>query len=353
MDNNIARNTSSNYRTLVTALGVDRVSFDEPMHKHVTFKIGGPADMYYEAKNVDELVDVITTSTDLGIPYFLLGGGSNVLVGDLGFRGIVIKNKVRDIERIGDNRLLISSGTPLSEAISFSVKLGLSGLEYLVGIPGTVGGAIRHNARFRDPRSLGEYYVDFYKVKDRFINDLVVNTTILSRENCKKIMLRKDELRSTYQESYLRKTKDVIISSLLQFQLESQEYIKETIRLLREWRKQRYVSQQDMDDEVIAQPKDEFTKRRSFQPRLPSAGCTFANVPNLENHPSGRLIDMCGLRGTRKGGAMIALEHANFIVNTGGATAEDVLYLINLCKDKVYERFGVHLREEIELVGEF
>jgi UDP-N-acetylmuramate dehydrogenase len=342
------------YRKLAEWLGSDRVLLDEPMSRHTTFKIGGPADLYYEAQSADELIAAVAASKSLGVSYLVLGGGSNILVGDLGFRGIVIKNRVRGIERLGETELSILSGTLLTEAISFSIRLGLSGLEYLTGIPGTVGGAIRHNARFRDPSSLGEYYVDFYQVKDRFINDLVIHLTIIQATSGDILEVGNEYLQSTYQESQLRRTGDIIISSILRFQKERDDRIQENIRVLREWRKQRYVFMLRSDGKrLVAQPEDQFTKRRSFQPHLPSAGCTFANVPNPENHPTGRMIDMCGLRGKRIGGAMIALEHANFIVNVGGATAKDVMNLIELCKEKVYERFGVVLRGEIELVGEF
>lgn len=332
---------------------LDGIRFNEPLSKHTTFKIGGPADLFYEAKTSDDLVKVVLLCRGHHIPYFVLGGGSKILVSDKGFRGLVIKNRTSNIAVVADDQIEVDSGLLLPQSIAFALENGLSGFEFLTNIPGTVGGAIRENARFRDPRSFDEGVLQFDQVKDRWISDILLEVTILTSED--RIMSVDNEFcRFTYGASIFSKpgrhSKDVILSASFIFEKGSPEEIRERIRRFAQFRSHRAVT---IESAAIAQPEDSFTKRRPVQPKLPSAGCIFSNIPNPENHPASRMIDLCGLRGTRVGGAEIAEEHANFIVNLGGATAVDVKALIELAKAKVWERFGLRLKEEIIYVGEW
>jgi len=338
-----------NYSKIIQVLGKDRIKLAEPMAKHTTYRIGGPADLFYEAKTEEELIKAIKLARKSKIPFFVLGGGSNVLVSDEGFRGLIIKNKATGCELIGEKKARVSSGTLNSVLVRWLTDNGLSGAEFLIGIPGTVGGAIRHNARFRDLRSFHEYFVDFHKVKDCFMGNLVESVRLLLPSS--KIITRKQEncgfgYGSASIRSDFKKNEDVILSAVLNLEKADKKAIDEVVKQYIVWRQTRSGAKGER------QSADPVSGTLNTQPYGNSAGCVFSNINNQWNHPSGRLIDLCGLKGKQIGQAQISPKHANFIVNLGGASCDDVLELIALVKEQVKKKFGVDLKEEIEIIGE-
>jgi UDP-N-acetylmuramate dehydrogenase len=253
-----------------------------PLAPYTTFKIGGKAKYFYEAKSKEDLVKAIKAAKEAGLPFFILGGGSNVLVSDKGFDGLVIKIQNTKYE-IQDTRIVADAGVLLSKLVDESVKVGLTGLEWAAGIPGTVGGAVRGNA-------------NAFGVS---MSDVVKN---------------------------IRNYEDIILSVELELKKGDREKSKKMIKEYLEYRDKRHPLE------------------------YPSAGCIFKNP---EGDFAGRLIEQCGLKGKKEGGAMFSKKHGNFIVNLGNAKAKDVIKLINLCKKKVREKFRIELEEEIEYLGEF
>ena len=305
---------------------------------HTTFRIGGPAKYFYIAKNNNEIVRAVQAAKEESIPFYILGGGSNLLVSDEGFGGLIIKiqNSKFKIEQVprereqSDNaklKITAEAGAPLIRIILESTKQGYSGLEWGFGIPGTIGGAIYGNAH-----RLGQA-----------IEQIVEGVEILDSSFTVKI-LKNDECEFAYGESRFKKTGEIILSATLLFKKQEQKII----------------------DDVLERAK----KVVRQHPPFPSAGCVFRNYEIqgdddilLNAHPElaswvrdgkigvGYLIDQCGLKGKQIGQAKIPDEHANFIVNLGGARAEDVVALVNLCKEKVKEKFGIELEEEIRYLG--
>lgn len=271
-----------------------------------TFKIGGPAKYFCQVKTEEELIQVIKWAKKKKVPYFVMGGGSNLLISDQGFKGLVIKLSMEQCQLI-ENKLLLGSALRLSRAVMFLVKNNLIGLEWAVGIPGTVGGAVRGN--------VGAFGQE--------ISDCLLKATVL--RGGKIIELKNKEIKFAYRQSIFKKNKDIILNVVLG---------------LKKGKKQ--------ENEKIIQ--DILQRRKKFHPSQPSAGCIFKN-PKPKS--AGSLIDQCGLRGKQIGGAKISEKHANFIINTGQARAIDVKNLIELIKKQVKDKFDIELKEEIEYLGEF
>lgn len=344
----------SSYQKIVDILGEDRVKKNQLLSTYTTFKIGGSTDLFFVAKTTKQLVKAVITARETGVPFFLLGGGSNILVSDRGFQGLVIKNEACKVSLVEDHVIRADSGIKNVHLVDFAQGSGLTGLEFLYGIPGTLGGAIKHNAHFRDPRSFSESVYDFQQVHNLFIGDFVKRVKILAEDN--QVSTKNQGYCQFRNEGFgprsiFAKNKDIILGADLKVSRGDPQAIKTTIKNFLQWRKSRKIM--GREGGAIEQPADPITGRRPFQPIGFSAGCIFANIKNPGNHPSGRVIDMCGLRGKRIGGAIIAKEHANFILNVDQAKASDVVSLINLCKKEVKKKFGVELVEEIVYVGEF
>jgi len=316
------------------------------LKNETTFGIGGPADLFYRAKTVKALVKAVRLARKLDIPYFILGGGSKILVADQGFRGLVIKNQARKIKLLANYQLRAASGVDNSTLVQFCRQHNLTGLEFLIGIPGTLGGAVRHNARFRDPRDFLKPVVDFRRVRNCYLADRVVKVRLLHPDG--KITWQDRSYcqfqphTSGFREDP-KKRKEVILEVKLQLQPGQSDEIDRLIKIMFAWRQHRRLGRRKLVDPVTGQVNS--------QPQGRSAGCIFANTPNPWGHPAGRLIDLCGLKGYRLGGAKISEEHANFIINDRGATAAEVLALIKLIKKRVKEKFGVELKEELEYLG--
>ncbi len=318
----------SKYQFLIEQLGEHRVKINEPMARHTTFKIGGPADLFYEAYTTNELINAVELCEELKVPVFILGGGSNILVSDGGIRGLVIHNRANEIKVLGikgkidkkENDSHISevfleaaSGVMLNRFVRYAIEEDLGGLEVFLGLPGTVGGAIAVNAHHRPQNNefVRNFLAQVKVIKDGKVQDL-------SRE----VFLEE-------------KTCPILVSCVF--------------KLL------------PGDKNVLWQKAKEATEHRTqTQPyNFSSAGCIFKNIsrdqamslatPNLTTS-AGYLIDQTGLKGTCVGGAKISEVHANFIVNMGEARAWDVVELIHRVKKAVLEKFGVELQEEIEYI---
>lgn len=305
---------------IAARLGGDRLERDAILAPHTTFKIGGPADLMYRALNQEELAEAVRTARDLGIPFFLLGLGANILVGDKGFRGLVIKNEVEHVEWLDDTRVRAGSGVKIyHDLIQMTVARGLGGLQHYVGIPSTVGGAVWQNLHFLSPPPERE--------RTMFIAEVVEGATILSEEGeVREVDL--DYFQFGYDYSILHDRKDVVLDVTFRLDPTPKEEMRETIRENLQWRDDRH-------------------------PDLwlyPSAGSIFQK---LEGIGAGRLVDQVGLKGHVLGSAQIFHKHANIMVNLGGATSADVRALIDLAQTRVREQLGYELKTEIGMIGEF
>lgn len=291
----------------------------EPLAPYTTFKIGGPADLLYDATSADDLAEAVTLARRTGTPYFVLGLGANILVGDGGFRGVVIRNAARAFQHLDDTRLRAESGATVRDLIFAAIDRGLSGLEHYIGIPSTVGGAVWQNLHFLSPAPERE--------RTMFIAEVVESVELLTEAGARETVDHA-AMAFGYDTSRLHHTRDVALAV--------------TFRLT---------------------PGDPFVMHRILQENLSWRG---ARHPWLDIHPSagsifqkiegvgaGRLIDQCGLKGFRIGGAQISHIHANIMVNLGHATAADVRALIAHAQQAVAEKFGQQLLPEIGFIGEF
>jgi len=306
------------------ALG-DGLLTQEPLRHHTTFRIGGPADYYFAAHVPDQLVAALRAATELGIPVFLLGGGSNLLVSDEGFRGLVVRNACDEVEFDG-TAAHIGCGADFLDLIYQCRDRELSGLEFAAGIPGSVGGALYGNA--------GCYGED--------IGSYTIECTITSLDGSKVETKPASWFQFAYRDSRLKRDPRVLISCLLQLRKGNRAEIQKVI------------------DEKL-----EIRRVKHPQWRVePTAGSYFKNLPpdwqmpgakhspGTRRVPAGQLLDEVGCRGLRVGDAMVFAKHANIIVNAGHASAREVLELAAIMKARVRERFGVELEEEVMFLGE-
>lgn len=309
------------YEALRRALRPDRVRTGEVLAPYTTFKIGGPADLFYEPATADELAAALLAAREHGVPFFLLGLGANILIGDRGFRGLVIRNLARHLEfSPGEGTVRAESGAIVwPDLIEAATAHGLSGLEHYVGIPSTVGGALWQNLHFLSPAPARE--------RTMFIAEVTKGAEILTAEGERRTV-GVDYFEFGYDTSVLHHRPDVVLTATFQLAPEDPERIRRVVEENLQWRRERHPP---LDTE-------------------PSAGSIFKKIEGIG---AGRLIDQCGLKGTRIGGAMITQRHANIFINTGGATAADVRALIARCQKGVEKETGYRLEVEISLVGEF
>ncbi|HEX9943210.1 MAG TPA: UDP-N-acetylmuramate dehydrogenase [Thermoanaerobaculia bacterium] len=303
------------------ALRPDRVRTGEVLAPYTTFKIGGPADLFYEPETADELAAAILAAREHGVPFFLLGMGANILIGDRGFRGLVIRNTARHVEFFpGDGRVRAESGAVVwPDLIETAIDHGLSGLEHYVGIPSTVGGALWQNLHFLSPAPARE--------RTMFIAEVTREAEILTAEGERRTV-DAGYFEFGYDTSILHHRPDVVLTATFQLEPGDPARMRRIVEENLEWRSARHPP---LDSE-------------------PSVGSIFKKIEGIG---AGRLIDECGLKGARIGGAMITHRHANIFINTGGATAADVRALIAHVQETVYKRTGYWLEPEISFVGEF
>lgn len=296
-----------------------RLKRGEPLAPYTTFHIGGPADLYYDATSADDLANAVIAARRAGMPYFVLGLGANILIGDAGFRGLVIRNAARQVHFSEDGHVWCESGVIMRELIAESVRRGLSGLEHYVGIPSTVGGAVWQNLHFLSPAPERE--------RTMFIEEVFESAELLN-ERDERHVVDKEYMHFGYDTSILHQGHEVALS--VTFRLAPGD-IGSMHRIMQEnlsWR----------------------GARHPWLEIHPSAGSIFKKI---EGVGAGRLIDQCGLKGFRIGDAQISHIHANIMVNLGHATASDVRALIAHVQRCVFEKFGQHLEPEIGFIGEF
>ena len=301
-------------------LGASRLGRNVPLAPFTTFRIGGPADLLYRARTADELASAVLTARELGIPHFLLGFGANILIGDRGFRGLVIRNESRGIDFLDDGRVRAESGVVVfHDLIQACFAQCLGGLHHYVGIPSTVGGAIWQNLHFLSPPPDRERTV--------FIEEVLESCELLTAENERRAV-GADYFRFGYDYSILHDREDVVLSATFRLQPTPRAELLRVIRENLAWRDDRH-------------------------PDLwlyPCAGSIFRKIEGIG---AGRLIDECGLKGHVHGNVQIFHRHANIVVNLGGATAREVREVIALAQETVERELGYHLEPEIGFIGEF
>lgn len=304
---------------LVSTAG-DDVSFDVPMARRTTLRIGGPADAWVEPRSVDTLIDVVRGCTARGLPITAVGGGSNLLVRDGGIRGVVLATRnLRDVERIpsnrskggkppGDTGVRVQAGVSTGKLLSEATRWELGGVEFLGGVPGSVGGGLMMNAG----TTLGE----FKDVTTEVTSVALADGSVVRRDN--------PACGFVYRGSDLPRN-EIVVEARLELTPRQRAEIEADVRALRDRRDER-------------EPK-----------RVANAGSIFKNPPD---DYAGRLIEVTGLKGTRVGGAECSPVHANWLVNTGDATASDMLLLIEQVRARVQQAHRVVLELEIKVIGE-
>jgi UDP-N-acetylmuramate dehydrogenase len=295
---------------------------NETLAPYTTFKIGGPADVFFEATSADALANAVRAAREESVPYFVLGLGANVLIGDRGFRGLFIRNTARrhEFRESGDScKLWTESGAVVKDLIQEAVARGWSGLEHYVGIPSTVGGAIWQNLHFLSPAPERE--------RTMFIAEIFDSCEILSEEGERKVV-RSDYVGFGYDDTVFHHRRDIVLSATFRLTRGDQGTLQRILQENLSWR----------------------GGKHPWLDWHPSAGSIFKKK---EGVGAGRLVDQCGLKGFRIGDAQISHIHANIMVNLGHATSRDVRALITHAQETVEKNCGVHLEPEIGFIGEF
>jgi UDP-N-acetylmuramate dehydrogenase len=307
------------YEQLDEALRGQRLLRDVPLAPLTTFRIGGPADRYVEARTASDLADAVGACRELGIPYFVLGRGANILVGDGGFRGLVIRCAIGGIDFIDERRVRVGAGVDtFHDLIDATVARGLGGLHHYVGIPSTVGGALWQNLHFLSPPPERE--------STCFIEEVLESAELLAPDGSVETV-GADWFEFGYDYSRLHDVEHIALSATFNLEPTPKADLRYVIRENLKWRDERH-------------------------PDLwlyPCVGSIFRKIDGLG---AGRLIDECGLKGHGLGNAQIFHKHANIIVNLGGATAAEVHALIDLARETVATQLGYVLEPEIRFVGE-
>ncbi len=304
-------------KEMATLFGSERIGIEMPLAPYTTFKVGGPAEWFFEARTADEIVAALRLARVRGVSVTLLGGGSNVLIGDRGVRGLVVRPRGGHVEQIDRERVRADAAVTINGLVRWTVQRGTAGLEAWAGTPGTVGGAIFGNAHFAG----------------RLIGDLVESVRLAALDGETRDLSRA-EMEFGYDRSRLQKTGEVLLSAVFRVSTGDPAALRAVARESLAYRKK-------------TQPLD-----------TPSAGCIFQNpdrsdVPAEIPASAGALVDRAGLKGTSFGDARVSTTHGNFIVNEGHASAAEIRALIDLCRARVREQFGVALREEIVYLGDF
>lgn len=298
-------------KELIKITDNNRAFANEPMSKHTTFRIGGNADYYVSVKNEEEAVNIVRLLLAHRVNYYFIGNGSNLLVSDDGFRGCIIEiGKDFSNVTVNGNRICAQAGALIVKVAREAYNSSLSGLEFASGIPGTVGGAVCMNA--------GAYGGE--------MKDVIRTVRLFNPESGEVFEKNSDEMDFSYRHSICKEEPFIVLSAEFELPIGNKEEIKAVMDDLRE-------------------------KRTSKQPlEYPSAGSTFKRP---EGYFAGKLIEDAGLKGYTVGGAQVSLKHSGFVINTGNATASDVMTLIRDVKTVVYEKFGVVLEPEVCMLGEF
>lgn len=290
--------------------GTERVLFEEPMKRHTTFRIGGPAEIFIMPEKLEEVRRILEICRTENLPYFILGNGSNLLVSDKGYRGVVIQLDRNFGEvKVEGTEIHASAGALLSTIAVAARRASLTGFEFAGGIPGTLGGAVVMNA--------GAYGGE--------MKDVLQKVTVMD-QNGKIFEIPAEKLEMGYRTSIIKTAGYIVLGAVVSLAEGNLEEIKMLTRKLSEQR----ISKQPLE--------------------YPSAGSTFKRP---EGYFAGKLIMDSGLRGYRVGGAQVSEKHCGFVINTGDATAEDVCNLMQHVTETVYAKFGVTLEPEVKFLGEF
>jgi UDP-N-acetylmuramate dehydrogenase len=300
------------------------------LKNYTTFKIGGPAKYFFVAKTKEDLITALKTAKKNKLPIFILGGGSNLLISEKGFNGLVIKIDIFDI-RFQGNKAIVGAGANSTRLAYLSADNGFSGLEWSAGMPGTIGGAIYGNAQ-----AFGA------KISDIIESVGVIDLNTLEIEN-----FTKKQCQFSLKNSIFKKNKDlIIVSAILEFKEKPVEQIKNQIKEFLEYRRTKHPMNFPSAGSVFVNP-EMIVKSKKLLEKFPEL-----NEYNKKGViPSGYLIEKCGLAGKKIGNAQISEKHANFIVNLGSAESKDVLSLMDLAKKKVKKVFVIKLEPEIQFVG--
>lgn len=295
------------YNDIIKKIDSKRVLINEEMKKHTSFKVGGPADLFIIIKKIEELKYIFKIAKMQNIPITIIGNGTNILVRDSGIRGIVLKIKMEKY-KIDGEYIYIDSGMSITKIANIVQKESLSGLEFAIGIPGTIGGAITMNAGAFNGK----------------MQDVIVETIYMDQEQNLKI-LKKEEHEFEYRNSFFNKKKgNIIISTKIKLKKGNANTIKEKM------------------NEILK-------KRKESQPlELPSAGSIFRRS---DKYITAKLIEDCNLKGYNIKDAYVSCKHAGFIVNKGNAKAKDIIELIEYIKTKIKEKFNIIIETEIEILG--
>jgi len=293
----------------IKVAGTENIFIDEPMKKHTSFKLGGPADILVTPHSKEQLVLVLGYCNKNSIPFYVIGNGTNLLVRDKGIRGVVIKifNNYNEI-KVEGNVICAEAGALLSRIANTAYDNSLTGFEFAHGIPGTLGGAVTMNA--------GAYGGE--------MKDVVYMTEFVNKDG-KIVTIKNDEHKFSYRDSSIQRSQGVVLKSWIKLEKGNKQDIK-------------------------ARMEELMKKRKDKQPiEMPSAGSVFKRP---EGHFAGKLIEDCGLRGFNIGGAQVSPKHCGFIVNTGTATTQDVLNLVNTIQKNVKDKFNVDMHTEVRIIGE-
>lgn len=298
------------YKELCRILGEENVRVKEPMSRHTTFQVGGPADYFVTPKEEGQIQDTAAVLKEAGAAFYVMGNGSNLLIGDKGYRGVMIQiyKKMNQIE-IQDTVIHAQAGALLSKIAAQALCNGLTGFEFASGIPGTLGGAVMMNA--------GAYGGE--------IKHVVTSARVLKASGeIKEVPV--EEMGLGYRTSIFSENGDIVMSADIKLDTGDAEKIRADMEEL----KKRRVEKQPLE--------------------YPSAGSTFKRP---EGYFAGKLIQDAGLRGFRVGDAQVSEKHCGFVINRGQATAADIMNLMEQVSDRVFTQFGVRLEPEVKLVGEF
>ncbi len=298
------------YNRMMDIIDEKRIYTDEPMKKHTTFRVGGNADFFVVPKTIYEVKRVVMLCMEQDMPYYVLGNGSNLLVGDKGYRGVVIQiYKEMNNIIVEGHKMRVQAGALLSKIGTVALEAGLTGFEFAAGIPGTMGGAVVMNA--------GAYGGE--------MKDVLEEVTVLTKEG-EVLTLSKEELDMGYRTSVVAKREYIVLEAIVVLELGDRDAIKARMDELKVQR-------------ITKQPLE-----------FPSAGSTFKRP---EGYFAGKLIQDAGLRGLQVGGAQVSEKHCGFVINKGGATAADIVELMNQVSERVKDKFGVELEPEVKRLGEF
>lgn len=296
------------FKTLAGITGEKNVMLNEPMKNHTSFRTGGEADIFVSPDSINSLKDVIKLFREKDIPFYIFGNGSNMLVSDRGIEGAVIHigNGFSSIE-VNENKITSGAGAILSAVSNAALENSLTGFEFASGIPGSFGGAVFMNA--------GAYGSEIKNV---------IKSVLVLNENLELEELSKDRLELGYRSSIFQKNNYIILGGTIELEIGNK-------------------------DNILSEMNELNAKRREKQPlNFASAGSTFKRP---EGYFAGKLIEDSGLKGKTIGGAQVSEKHAGFIVNTGTATTDDIINLMDFCKETVYKKFGVMIEPEVRITG--